>query len=47
MDNTFFTGLTSSVGGTIGFALTSCVVVAALILGAVVGYRIYKRFTAA
>jgi hypothetical protein len=47
MDNTFFTGLTSAVGGTLGLALTSVVVVAALILGAVVGFRVYKRFTSA
>jgi hypothetical protein len=44
MDNTFFSGLTSSVGGTIGLALTSCAVVAALILGAVVGFRVYKKY---
>lgn len=47
MDNTFFTGLTTSVGGTIGLALTSCAVIAALILGAVVGFRVYKRYVKA
>ena len=44
MDNTFFVGITSIVGGTVGLALVSCVVIAGLILGAIVGYRLYKNF---
>lgn len=47
MDNTFFSGLTTTVGSTIGLAFTSAAVIAALVLGAVVGYRVYKRFLAA
>ena len=47
MDNTFFTGLSTTLSGTIGLALTAVVVVAALILGAVVGFRVYKRFVTA
>jgi len=44
MDNTFFTGLSGSVTGVVEMALAAVVVIAALILGARVGYRVYKRF---
>jgi len=46
MDNTFFTGLTTSVSGPVEAALSAVIVLAALILGATVGYKVYKRFTA-
>jgi len=45
MDNTFFTGMTTSVSGVLTLALTSAAVIAAVVLGAIVGYRLYKRFT--
>lgn len=45
MDNTFFSGITTSVGGNIELALVAVVTIAALILGSTVGYRVYKRFT--
>lgn len=44
MDNTFFSGMSTSITGVVGMALTAVVIVAALILGATVGYRLYKRF---
>lgn len=43
MDNTFFSGLTTSVSIPIGLALVSVVVIVILTLGASVGYRSYKR----
>lgn len=46
MDNTFFSGLTTSVTGPVEAALVAVVALAALILGATVGYKVYKRFTA-
>ena len=45
-DNTFFSGITTQVASPIGMALSSVITICALILGATVGYRIYKRFTA-
>lgn len=44
MDNTFFGSITDAVTTNVGFALTAVVTVCALILGATVGYRVYKRF---
>ena len=46
VDNTFFSGLTSTVSGNIELALTAVLTIAALILGSTVGYKVYKRFTA-
>jgi len=46
MDNTFFSGMTTSVTGPVEMALVAVVSLCALILGATVGYRVYKRFTA-
>jgi hypothetical protein len=40
-----FEALTTALETEIGSALTAVVSVAALILGATVGYRVYKRFT--
>jgi hypothetical protein len=40
VDNTFFSGLTSTVMGTVDLALVAVVTVAATILGATVGYRV-------
>ena len=45
MDNTFFTGLTTSVSGPVELALVAVVTLAAIILGSTVGYRVYKRYT--
>lgn len=45
MDNTFFSGLSTSITGVVGLALTAVVILAALILGSTVGYRLYKNFT--
>jgi hypothetical protein len=40
-----FSALTTALTTEVGSALTAVVSVAALILGASVGYRVYKRFT--
>lgn len=40
-----FSSLTTSLTTEVGSALTAVVSIAALILGATVGYRVYKRFT--
>ena len=45
MDNTFFSGLTTAVTGPVELSLAAVVMLAALILGATVGYRVYKRYT--
>lgn len=44
MDNTFFSGLTTSITGVMDLALAAVVAVCAIVLGSTVGYRMYKRF---
>lgn len=44
MDNAFFTGITTSVTGVVDLALIAVVTLTAIILGATVGYRVYRRF---
>lgn len=45
MDNTFFVGLTGTVSGIMESGLIAIVPVVIMILGALVGYRLYKKFT--
>lgn len=45
MDNTFFVGLNEQVVGIIGASLLAVVLIAVLLLGAVIGRRLYYRFT--
>lgn len=44
MDNTFFSGINGTVTGIVGLALAGVVVLAALILGAICGYRLYREY---
>jgi len=46
VDNTFFTSITTSITGVTDMALVAVVSIAAIVLGATVGYRLYKRFLA-